>query len=268
VNELAPQEKSNIAAVVDDLIARGDLSRLTSEQRVVHYHNVCQSLGLNPLTQPFQYVTLNGKLQLYARKDATDQLRRINGINIKLEEPSVHEGMLTIHARATDKTGRTDEDFGVVAVSGLRGDAAANAFMKAVTKAKRRVTLSISGLGFPDESEISDVASHSFAHLSATDLPQQTIEQPREPEHTKPTALAIPTGDEAWRPWATSFITAVRGTRSLAELEEWEKLNEDALLIMRENEPKMHRMLATALEQQRELRKGETAGAATQDDAG
>jgi hypothetical protein len=43
-----------------------------------------------------------------------------------------------------------------VAVKGLIGEALANAYMKSETKAKRRVTLSIMGLGLLDESEISE----------------------------------------------------------------------------------------------------------------
>ena len=61
---------------------------------------------------------------------------------------------MIVHARAKDKTGRDDEDYGVVAFKGGGGEFAANAMMKAVTKAKRRVTLSISGLGFLDETEV------------------------------------------------------------------------------------------------------------------
>src|SRR5262249_39548261 len=48
---------------------------------------------------------------------------------------------------------RTDESIGAVNINGLRGDALANGLMKAETKAKRRGTLSICGLGFLDETE-------------------------------------------------------------------------------------------------------------------
>jgi hypothetical protein len=46
---------------------------------------------------------------------------------------------------------------GAVSVQGLKGEALANALMKAETKAKRRATLSICGLGFLDETEIEDI---------------------------------------------------------------------------------------------------------------
>jgi hypothetical protein len=65
--------------------------------------------------------------------------------------------MVSVTAYATDKTGRTDADLGVVSVKGKQGDNLANAMMKAVTKAKRRVTLSICGLGWLDESELETV---------------------------------------------------------------------------------------------------------------
>ena len=62
-----------------------------------------------------------------------------------------------VTAQAVDKTGRQDESTGMVDISNLKGQNLANAFMKAETKAKRRVTLSICGLGMLDESEIEDI---------------------------------------------------------------------------------------------------------------
>lgn len=69
-------------------------------------------------------------------------------------------------ARATDPAGRSDEAIGAVSVAGLRGDALANAIMKAETKAKRRVTLSIVGLGWLDESEIETIPAAVLEHTA------------------------------------------------------------------------------------------------------
>jgi len=176
IEKAAPQQPT--AQTVDDVIARGDLSNLSPQQRVIHYHNVCRSLGLNPVTQPFAYITLSGKLTLYAKRDACDQLRKLHGINIQIPDRTVHDGLLTVHAKATDKTGRTDEDLGVVSIAGLRGEAASNAVMKAVTKAKRRVTLSICGLGFLDETEVEDIpdaVQESTLAPPKTDAPKSKI---------------------------------------------------------------------------------------------
>lgn len=143
--------------IMEAVITKGDLARLTPQERVQFYKATCDSVGLNPLTRPLEYITLNGKVVLYARRDAADQLRKINGISVEVVSQKVDGDMLTVHVRARDKSGRTDEDFGVVAIGGLRGEARANATLKCITKAKRRVTLSIAGLGFLDETEVDDI---------------------------------------------------------------------------------------------------------------
>jgi hypothetical protein len=143
---------------IEAVIARNDLAKLTPEQRNTYYLEVCRSIGLNPLTMPFSYITLNGKLVLYAGRNASDQLRKLNGISVEIVSRTISDGLLTVHVRAKDSTGRTDEDLGTVALPDtLKGEARANSILKAVTKAKRRVTLSIAGLGFLDESEVEDI---------------------------------------------------------------------------------------------------------------
>src|SRR5512139_3902696 len=74
--------KQNEMSAIEAVVIGGDLSKLTPEQRVSYYLQVCNSLGLNPLTKPFDYITLNGRLTLYARKDCADQLRKINGVSV------------------------------------------------------------------------------------------------------------------------------------------------------------------------------------------
>lgn len=150
-------QQADANEIMESVIVKGDLGRLTPQERTSYYMQVCRSTGLNPLTRPIEYLTLQGKTVLYARKDATDQLRKINGISIVVVSRIVEDGVMIVHVRATDNAGRQDEDFGAVNVAGLKADALANASMKAVTKAKRRVTLSISGLGFLDETEVETI---------------------------------------------------------------------------------------------------------------
>ena len=146
------------AQAIERVLIGGDLSKLTEPQRLAYYNSVCQSLGLNPLTKPFDYITLQGKLTLYARRDATEQLRKIHGVSIVSLEKTKMDDLYVVTATATDRTGRTDASTGAVALAGLKGENLANAIMKAETKAKRRVTLSICGLGMLDETEAADVA--------------------------------------------------------------------------------------------------------------
>ena len=55
----------------------GDLRDLTPPQKMSYYRAVCDSIGLNPLTKPFEFITLSGRLVLYATRNATDQLRKM-----------------------------------------------------------------------------------------------------------------------------------------------------------------------------------------------
>ncbi len=138
-------------------LIEGDLSLLSSDERVQYYNAVCKSTGLNPLTKPFEYVKLNGQLRLYARRDATDQLRKIYGVDIEIISKQQVGDLYMVEVRATDKTGRKDSALGAVSIKGLGGELLANALMKAESKAKRRVTLSLCGLGMLDETEVESV---------------------------------------------------------------------------------------------------------------
>ncbi len=155
-NEIVKQSDVQFSAVEQVVIA-GDLAKLSPEQRVSYYNRVCESLGLNPYTQPFAYISLSGKLTLYARKDATEQLRRIHGMSITRLDGQIIDDLYIVTASAMTRDGRTDQATGAVSIAGLKGEPKANAIMKAETKAKRRVTLSIAGLGWADESEVDSI---------------------------------------------------------------------------------------------------------------
>ena len=77
---------------IEAALMDGDLSRLTAEEKLSHYQMVCKTVGLNPLTKPFQYITLNGKLQMYALKGATDQLRKIYKIDCEVVKTETLNG--------------------------------------------------------------------------------------------------------------------------------------------------------------------------------
>lgn len=153
-NQLTPQLDGKI---IEQVLVGGDLSKLSPEQRTSYYSKVCESLGLNPLTKPFDYIVLNGKMQLYARKDCTEQLRSNRKISLKIVSRENINDVYIVTAQATLPDGRCDESIGAVNIKGSAGDGLANAIMKCETKAKRRVTLSICGLGMLDETELETV---------------------------------------------------------------------------------------------------------------
>ena len=144
-------------SVVEQVVVGGDLARLTPAQRVAYYRAVCNSLGLNPLTQPFEYIRLQDRLRLYAKREATDQLRKLHGVSVQIVAREQQGDLYVVTARATTPDGRVDESTGAVCIAGLSGASLGNALMRGETKAKRRVTLSICGLGWLDESEVDSV---------------------------------------------------------------------------------------------------------------
>lgn len=148
---------SNDLKALEQVITKGDLSSLTPDNQLMYYKAVCESVGLNPLTKPFEYMRLQGKMTLYAKKDATDQLRSIHNISVRISSRERIDDVYVVTAQAQNAAGRHDESIGAVNIAGLKGDALANALMKAETKAKRRVTLSIAGLGLLDEHEIETI---------------------------------------------------------------------------------------------------------------
>ena len=196
----APEPPS--ADIINKVIMADDLAKLTDEQRLEYYHDVCETLGLNPLTKPLDYLVLDGKLVLYARKDCTEQLRKRYGISLTIKSRERQGEVYVVVAEAKLPSGRTDESMGAVPLKVHRKNQVgefditaiglANAVMRAETKAKRRVTLSICGMGILDESELDTV-------MTGGDLPDAAMiernvreatanatgEEPPAPEITK-----------------------------------------------------------------------------------
>ncbi len=167
-------------------ILGGDLSGLTPQERGDYYVEVCDSVGVNPLTEPFKYITLNGKLQLYATRACAEQLRKVHSISLSLSEGKEIGDAYVVKAKASMPNGRCDESTGAVNLTGLKGEAFSNALLKAETKAKRRVTLSICGLGYLDETEVEDIPGVVLEPTPETPDPKST------PKHNPPKATEPP----------------------------------------------------------------------------
>jgi hypothetical protein len=159
-------------AALEAYIAAGDIGRLNPDQRIALYRSVCQSLGLNELTQPFQYLNLSGKTVLYATKSCTEQLRQLHGVSVIEMRQERVDDCLIVTVSVRDRTGREDIATGAVSLAGLKGEALSNAFMKAETKAKRRATLSVCGLAVLDESETDSIAGASRVMVEEAHTPE------------------------------------------------------------------------------------------------
>ena len=192
--ELANQETTLDPAMVETILVEGNLEALTPTQRLKYYEAVCSSLGLNPLTKPFAYIKLNGKLQLYALKETTDQLRKNHHISVRFTERQMIGESYVVTACATMPDGRTDESTGAVWMQGLKGDNHSNALMKAETKAKRRATLSIAGLGMLDDSEADSIrgAETGVVDIETGELMDAPAAAPKAAPARKPRVAPVP----------------------------------------------------------------------------
>lgn len=169
------------AAAVDALL-RMELTRLTPVQRASYCWHFAVRLGLDPTTKPFDIISAGGRTFLYANRGAAEQIRKKERISLEI----VERGLLqlgdktdatcyVVRVRATTPDGRSDESLGAVNVAGLMGESLANAVMKCETKAKRRATYSIFGLGgVPDESELGGMR----AEVAPVEGVQRRIEPP------------------------------------------------------------------------------------------
>lgn len=194
--------------ILEQLLINGDLSSLSANERLDYYAKVCESLGLNPLTKPFAYIKLNGKLVLYALRDCTEQLRKLHNVSISGMHCELVGEVYIVKANFMNGQGRLDQATGCVPIKGLTGENLANAYMKAETKCKRRGTLSICGLGMLDETEVESIpdaeaeGAKKFQKLTpiqpstvVVEGPQGTAELSRAPV-ADPPAVTIGNGPE------------------------------------------------------------------------
>jgi hypothetical protein len=154
-----PPVSSPSPDILERVLIKRDTSGLPSSQKVQFLLKLCDSLGLNPLTAPFEFIKLpDGREVPYLRRDGADQLRKLHSVSID-PNPTVQymDGLIIVTVTARLPNGRTDTDSGAVFLDTLKGQNRANAVMTAMTKAKRRVTQGICGLGFLDESEIESI---------------------------------------------------------------------------------------------------------------
>jgi len=202
--------------LLEQVVVGGDLARLSASQRLEYYSRVCESMGLNPLTQPFQYIRLNGKLTLYATRAAADQLRKLNGVSITNLDVDLTGDMAVVTCSGRDNGGRADTDVGVVPLKGLTGDARANAVLKAVTKAKRRMTLSLCGLGWLDETEIETIPDAQPVTVTAAgEIAEPQDNDQREQGQSKREAHDTASdGDDKPPHWIDSVDTQGRPVRN------------------------------------------------------
>lgn len=250
----------DVGALMEQVIIKGDLADLKPNERTAYYMKVCESAGLNPLTKPFDYIKLNNKLTLYALRGCTDQLRGLHGVSVEELTESERDGVFCVTAKVKNAAGRTDIAKGAVNIKGLSGDNLANAMMKAETKAKRRATLSLCGLGWLDETEIETIPNAQRVSVddgtqnSRKDAQKQNT--PPVPSSSKPDehgSASTQSGNRAAqaRAWAEEAERFVRAIKDAASLEAWNSKNAKAIAAAKSLAPQAHKNLITAIDKRR-----------------
>ncbi len=163
-------KERDLPAVMEKVMS-GDLSGLSSAERLTYYAAVCKSVGLNPATKPFQFLKTTVKdgdkwvprVILYPTKECGEQLRTKKRIATKIvkREFLMDNTIYQITAIGEDPTGRTDEAIACVPIANLTPKDLADALMKCETKVKRRLTLSLCGLvNMADAADMVDDTIH------------------------------------------------------------------------------------------------------------
>lgn len=199
--------------VVSSIVLRGDLSGLTEAQLTRYYASLCESLSLDVRFKPFDVLNMNGKKVLYANRACSDMLAKLHGITREIiDGPRFVDWLdktkaIICIARATSPSGRQETATAVVPAADP-----INAMMKCETKAKRRATLAILGLGI----------------LDATEL--ETIPGIRLPQNALQSSVEAPTV----APWTMDGLMrdarAIKASKASRELkiQEWTELCKDA----------------------------------------
>ena len=146
---------------------------------------------------------------------------------------------MTVHVRAKDKDGRTDEDLGVVAFpESMKGEIAANAILKCVTKAKRRVT-------FIDRPWFS-FRGRSRGHRTGEAKPRRRrVEETLDPFEIP---LMQSHGSVDWRQFGAALAGYLRLCENKHEVFRWLEANDALLKRMASAVPQMHNKLQETIE--------------------
>ncbi|WP_002150833.1 hypothetical protein [Bacillus cereus] len=178
---------NKIQSILDRLALNSDLSQLTEEEKRQYFYFVCRKYELDSCTSPFAFIRFkdSNKLQLYARKNCSDQLRKIQGIDAEIVHRGQIETAVYVEVKVTDKSGRKDTAMGAVPISTEDGRKLspvelAHALMTCETKAKRRATLSLCGLAMMDETEVDTLPGVERFDMQSIKVNQNPSIQPKQ----------------------------------------------------------------------------------------
>jgi hypothetical protein len=121
----------------------GRCDQLSDEQRAEYANWICGVMGVKEFLRPVDFIPTQAGIKPYLNKGAAEIIRDARGISVTEIKVDEANGLFVVTCNLRDRNGRTDSDIG----AWPKGSEPHNAMMKAVTKAKRRATLSMCRLG-------------------------------------------------------------------------------------------------------------------------
>lgn len=190
-------------ALLSAVAAGKDTRQLTGAQRRALLASLHHQLGLNPLSGAVMFLLTNGRETLYVKKEGTDQIARREKLTREtLKGPCVEtmEGVKVVICQVCVKhpDGRAET---CTATLPFSAGGLVNDLMKVETKAKRRATLSLCGLGMLAEDEIETIPG-------ARTVPADVLDE-RDPERDAIQAEAAPPPAPLTSPALDEFYSRV-----------------------------------------------------------
>lgn len=170
VSEDAP---SPLEQLLSEVQASGnDTTRLPTQDKAALLRGLSKALGLNPLSGGVMLLRLNGKETLYVTKVGTDQIaarEKLSRETIVGPEVRAIEGKKVVfcQVRARHPDGRSEMSTATLPLADPVND-----LMKCETKAKRRATLSVCGLGLLAEDEIETIQGAQKVDIDTSAQPE------------------------------------------------------------------------------------------------
>jgi hypothetical protein len=184
-------EKKNVPMnILEQVVLKGNLNGLTDEEIIQYYYLKCESIGLDPKSQPFDIIE-KGKdekkvKKLFINAGGAAQLTAIHQISTKITDKEVKNGYFWITVTAKTPDGRETDDLSLIQVTlpdlktNLGGEEYTNAIKKATTQAKRRAIIAHVGVtGLADDQDVTDVNYSEVEKpemISITEPPIKIIE--------------------------------------------------------------------------------------------
>jgi hypothetical protein len=248
-------------AIIESIVTKGDLSGLNQVQKVAYYNYRCKQIGLDPSAKPFDLLNLSGKQVLYANAGATQQLCNLHKLSTQITGKERVDDIYLVSVRVTGADGRVSENQGAVSITGLKGDALANAVLKCTTKAIRRSVLAHCGLGMLDETEVETIP---HARTEAIVIPEVAHIPTVLSEPVVPTdwPLMVPGREEAYSyhndadQWVDAFLTMIdkiaankktSPEEKSYKLGEFENVNRLLFTAVRDESPGLYDVLTTGI---------------------